>query len=37
MAIPFGIALRYGHKPDRDVLIAQTAAITALVCRGIAA
>ena len=27
VAIPFGIALRYGHKPDRDVLIAQTAAI----------
>lgn len=37
VAIPFGIALRYGHKPDRDVLIAQTNAITALVCRGIAA
>ncbi|WP_267319003.1 TetR/AcrR family transcriptional regulator [Mycolicibacterium mucogenicum] len=37
VAIPFGIALRYGHKPDRDVLIAQTNAISALVCRGVTA
>lgn len=37
VAIPFGVALRYGQKPDRDVLIAQTKATTDLVCLGIAA
>ncbi|MUL46388.1 TetR/AcrR family transcriptional regulator [Mycobacterium sp. CBMA293] len=35
-AIPFGIALRYGKKPSRDELIAQTLASNELVCRGIA-
>ncbi|RUP28141.1 MAG: TetR/AcrR family transcriptional regulator [Mycolicibacterium sp.] len=37
VAIPFGIALRHGQKPDRDRLVAQTRATTDLVCRGIAA
>ncbi|MGB8403903.1 MAG: TetR/AcrR family transcriptional regulator [Mycobacterium sp.] len=36
VAIPFGIALRYGQKPDRNVLVAQTRATTDLVCRGLA-
>ena len=35
-AIPFGIALRYGQKPSREELLAQTIASNELVCRGIA-
>jgi AcrR family transcriptional regulator len=35
-AIPFGIALRYGQKPSREELIAQTLASNEMVCRGIA-
>ncbi|KAB7760276.1 DNA-binding transcriptional regulator, AcrR family [Mycobacterium sp. 283mftsu] len=35
-AIPFGIALRYGQKPSREELLAQTLASNELVCRGIA-
>ncbi|SHV52950.1 putative transcriptional regulator, TetR [Mycobacteroides abscessus subsp. abscessus] len=35
-AVPFGIALRYGQKPSREELIAQTLASNELVCRGIA-
>ena len=37
VAVPFGIALRYGQQPDRDALVAQTRATTELVCRGVAA
>ena len=36
-AIPFGLALRYGQQPDRDVLVSQTRATSDLVCRGLAA
>lgn len=37
VAIPFGIALRYGQQPDRDALVVETRATTDLVCRGLAA
>jgi AcrR family transcriptional regulator len=36
VAIPFGIALRYGQNPSREVLIAQTIASNEMVCRSIA-
>lgn len=36
VAIPFGIALRYGKDPRREDLIAQTLASNELVCRSIA-
>ncbi|WP_348536289.1 TetR/AcrR family transcriptional regulator [Mycobacterium sp. OTB74] len=37
VAIPFGIALRHGQKPERESLVTQTRATTDLVVRGIAA
>lgn len=36
VAIPFGIMLRHGHQPDRQVLEARVQATADLVCRGIA-
>lgn len=35
VAIPFGVMLRYGHEPDREVLAARVRATAELVCRGI--
>ncbi|KRQ19277.1 TetR family transcriptional regulator [Mycobacteroides chelonae] len=37
VAIPFGLMLRHGHKPDREVLEAHVRATADFVCRGIAA
>jgi AcrR family transcriptional regulator len=36
VAIPFGIALRYGQNPSREMLVAQTLASNEMVCRSIA-
>jgi hypothetical protein len=36
VAVPFGIALCFGQKPDRATLIAETKATAELMCRGIA-
>lgn len=36
VAIPFGIALRYGKDPSRETLVAQTIASNEMVCRSIA-
>lgn len=35
VAIPFGIMMRHGHEPDRDVLAARVRATADLVCRGV--
>ncbi|WP_233213395.1 TetR/AcrR family transcriptional regulator [Mycobacterium hubeiense] len=37
VAIPFGVMLRHGHQPDREVLAARVRATVDMVCRGIAA
>ncbi|WP_394326782.1 TetR/AcrR family transcriptional regulator [Mycobacteroides abscessus] len=37
VAIPFGVMLRHGHEPDREVLDARVRATADLVCRGIGA
>ena len=35
VAIPFGVMMRHGHAPDREVLAARVRATADLVCRGI--